>query len=161
MSSVSVRRSTCKAPGVFGADCVDLVSLGFQPEPPDRGTEGRLWSPFPRPSPAPPAHGSYAAPGFTPPPPGRVQGGPLPPGGGRAELYGAGPSPGQHWAATWSWYPGASVCRGATRGSAVWAFPKVSHPSRRHPSAQSSALFYSEPFASTSAVRQWKTNNHM
>lgn len=130
--------------------------------PQTRRMEGWLWSPFPRPRPAPPwqlclaqlhslnqlLHPQGACRVGTPHPP---------PGGGWAELYRAGPSPGQHWAATWSWHSGASLCRGATRDSAVWAFLRVSCPSRRHPSAQSSALFCSEPFASTSAIRQWKT----
>ena len=49
MRSVSVRRSTCKAPGVFGADRVDLVSFGFQPEPPDPENGGVALEPLPTP----------------------------------------------------------------------------------------------------------------
>lgn len=40
----------------------------------------------------------------------------------------------------------------ATRDSAVQAFLKVSYPSWHHPSAQVSALFYFEPFTSTSTI---------
>ena len=74
MESVSIRRPTCKAPRVFGADHVDPVSFGFQLSPQTRRTEGRLWRPAPAaptrdpspPRPAPPAHGSSAPPSFTP-----------------------------------------------------------------------------------------------
>lgn len=49
MRSVSVRRSTCKAPGVFGANRVDLVSFGFQPDPPDPENGGVALEPLPTP----------------------------------------------------------------------------------------------------------------
>lgn len=166
MGSVILRRPTCKAPNVFRADCVDPVGFSFQPEPPDPENGGAALGAStphphqrasPRPRPALPAHGNSAPPSFTPsvnPAPRAACRADLPPGVGRATLQRAGTSPGQHWSATCAWHPGATVGKEATRDSAVQAFFKVSYPSWHHPSAQVSALFYFEPFTSTSTIRQ-------
>lgn len=160
MESVSIRRPTCKAPKLFGADHVDPVSFCFQLSPQTRRTEGRLWRPAPAaptrdpspPRPAPPAHGSSAPPSFTPlinssAPRAACRAGLCPEEVAGLSSKGQGPLLGSTGLPHRLGTGGTGARRSAMRLSSA-GLPQGLTCLPHHPSAQVSALFCSEPFTS-------------